>query len=43
MREFRMNETSRYWLSGTGVMKAAAIALAVYLSPLDMAGCRDQR
>ena len=33
-----MNETSRYWLRGTGMMKAAAIALAVTLSPLDMAG-----
>ena len=38
MREFRMNETSKYWLSGTGMMKAAAIAMAVYLSPLDIAG-----
>ena len=38
MREFRMNEKSRRWLSGASVIRAAAIALAVYLSPLDMAG-----
>ena len=38
MREFPMNEMSRWWQCGTGVVRAVAIALAIYLFPLDMAG-----
>ena len=38
MREFPMNEMSRWWQCGTGVVRAVALALAIYLFPLDMAG-----
>jgi len=38
MREFPMNDMSRWWQCGTGVVRAVAIALAIYLFPLDMAG-----